>query len=104
MAKSDANEIVGRLLKRYGRTFAEELSIDTKRNEPSLFRILISALLFSMRISQHIALKSAASFSRAVGQHQRAWLGVRGSSVLRALDEGGYVRYDLTADRRHRRK
>jgi hypothetical protein len=35
MAKSDANEIVGRLPKRYGRTFAEELSIDTKRNEPS---------------------------------------------------------------------
>jgi hypothetical protein len=60
MTKSDTREIVQILLKLYGRTFAEDLGICAKENQPSpLFCLLISALLSSTRINHNIALKSA---------------------------------------------
>ena len=83
------------LLRLYGRTFAEDLGIDARQNEPSpLFCLLISALLFSTRISHNIALRSARLlFDRGWTSPQRmaktTWI-----QRVRALDEGGYVRYD----------
>lgn len=95
MARPNTREIARRLLKLYGRTFAEDLGIRATENEPSpLFCLLISALLFSTRISHNIALKSA----RILFEH--GWMTPESMAAssweqrVQALDEGGYVRYD----------
>ena len=86
--------MVGTLLKRYGRTFAEDLGIDVA-NEPSpLFCLLISALLFSTRISHNIAAKSArVLFERGWTTPERM-AATTWEQRVQALDKGGYVRYD----------
>lgn len=83
------------LLKRYGRSFAEDLGIDAEANEPSpLFCLLISAMLFSTRISHTVALRSARVL------FGRGWITPEKMAAstweerVRALDEGGYARYD----------
>jgi endonuclease III len=83
------------LLKRYGRTFADELGIDAEANTPpELFRLLISALLFSARISHGIAITSARTlFQRGWTTPERMAATTWEQRVI-ALDEGGYVRYD----------
>jgi hypothetical protein len=83
------------LLKLYGRTFAEDLGIDTETNEPSgLFCLLISALLCSTRISHSIALKSARIlFDRGWTTPERM-AATTWEQRVQALDEGGYVHYD----------
>jgi hypothetical protein len=95
MARSNTHEIARTLLRLYGRTFAEDLGIRAPENQPSpLFCLLISALLFSTRISHNIALKSA----RIVFEH--GWTTPESMAAstweqrVQALDEGGYVRYD----------
>jgi len=95
MVKPNPHDVAKALLRLYGRSFAEDLGIDAKQNESSpLFCLLISALLFSTRISHNIALKSARIlFERGwtTPEHMAAttW-----EQRVRALDEGGYVRYD----------
>jgi len=95
MSSGDPRYIVNALLNLYGHTFAEDLGIDAKRNEPSsLFCLLIAALLFSTRISHKIALQSARIvFERGWTTPERmactSW-----EQRVRALDEGGYARYD----------
>jgi len=93
--KPNPRSIAGALLRLYGRTFAEDLGIDASGNKPSpLFCLLVSALLFSTRISHNIALKSARLlFDRGWTTPQRMAASTWDQRV-RALDEGGYVRYD----------
>jgi len=82
------------LLKRYGRTFAEDLGIDAA-NEPSpLFCLLISALLFSTRISHTIAAKSARILFERGWTTPESMAATTWEQRVQALDEGGYVRYD----------
>jgi len=95
MAKPNPRSIAEALLKLYGRTFAEDIGIDANKNELSpLFCLLISALLFSTRISHNIALKSA----RILFEHGWTTPARMASATweqrVRALDQGGYVRYD----------
>lgn len=91
----DPRDIAAALLKLYGRTFAEDLGIDATENEPApLFRLLISALLFSTRISHQVATRSARilfgrGWTTADAMAASSW-----EQRVRALDEGGYVRYD----------
>ncbi|HTS78246.1 MAG TPA: hypothetical protein VMG40_18690 [Bryobacteraceae bacterium] len=89
------NKTVRVLLRRYGRTFGEDLGIDVESDEPSpLFRLLASVILFSTRISHTIALKSARIlFDRGWTTAQKMAASTWDQRV-RALDEGGYVRYD----------
>jgi hypothetical protein len=48
------------LLKRYGRSYCEELGIPIERNTPSLlFRWLCATVLFSIRISANLAVRGA---------------------------------------------
>ena len=95
MSTSSLKNTVRILLQRYGRTFAEDLGIAAEQNQPSaLYCLLISAALFSTRISHNIALKSA----RILFEHGWTTAERMAASTweqrVRALDEGGYVRYD----------
>jgi hypothetical protein len=95
MATSNITSTVKVLLKLYGRTFAEDLGIDAETNQPApLFCLLISALLFSTRISHNIASKSAhVLFERGWTTPERM-AATTWEQRVQALDEGGYVRYD----------
>lgn len=91
----DAHSIAAALLKLHGRTFAEDLGIDATENEPApLFCLLISALLFSTRISHQVALKSARILFGRDWKTADAMAASTWEQRVRALDEGGYVRYD----------
>ncbi len=95
MERSNSRTTARILLKLYGRTFAEDLEIDAGTNEPSpLFCLLISALLFSTRISHNIASKSArVLFERGWTTPERM-AATTWEQRVQALDQGGYVRYD----------
>lgn len=87
--------VVSVLLKRHGRTFAEELGIDAEANEPAaLFCLLISAMLFSTRISHNVALKSARILFDHGWTTPEKMAATTWEERVGALDEGGYVRYD----------
>lgn len=95
MSTSSIENTVRILLQHYGQTFAKDLGIQAEQNQPSpLYCLLISAALFSTRISHTIALKSA----RILFQHGWTTAERMAASTweqrVRALDEGGYVRYD----------
>ena len=87
--------VVQVLLRDYGRTFAEELSIDLKTDDASsLFRLLCVSMLFSTRISHSIAIKAAESvYAHGWTTPQKMAASTWGQRVS-ALDEAGYVRYD----------
>ena len=95
MIRSNQRSVVAALLKLYGRTFAEDLGIDAKQNEPSpLFCLLISALLFSTRINHNIALQTARILFERGWTTPERMAATTWEQRVRALDEGGYVRYD----------
>jgi hypothetical protein len=95
MTRSNATSTVRVLLKLYGRTFAEDLGIDAETNEPSpLFCLLVSALLFSTRISHNIASKSARILFERGWTTPERMAATTWEQRVQALDEGGYVRYD----------
>lgn len=82
-------------MKRYGSTFAEELQIDLQSGTPSaLFALLIAALLFSARIGHAIALKSARVLLDRGWTTPKKLAATNWEQRVKALDEGGYVRYD----------
>jgi hypothetical protein len=83
------------LLRRYGLTFADDLGIHVEANQPSpLYCLLISAALFSTRISHVIALKSARILFEHGWTTPEKMVATAWEQRVRALDEGGYVRYD----------
>jgi len=83
------------LLKRQSRTLAEDMGVDVASNDSkNLFCLLIGALLLSARIGHELAMKSArVLFERGWTTPQKmaksTW-----EQRVKALDEGGYVRYD----------
>ncbi|MGH3666501.1 MAG: hypothetical protein ACRDU8_10525, partial [Egibacteraceae bacterium] len=60
MAKPSRADLVAALLDRHGRTYAAEVGANLRNATPSpLFRLLCASLLFSARISTHIAVAAA---------------------------------------------
>lgn len=90
-----AQTVAKSLLKGYGQSFAEDLGIDAEANEPSpLFCLLIAALLFSTRINHTVAMKSARILFERGWTTPEKMAASTWEQRVRALDEGGYVRYD----------
>lgn len=94
MRTSNPMATVRALLKRYGRTFAEDLKLDISNEPFPLFCLLISALLFSTRISHNIAAKSACVLFERGWTTPERMAATTWEQRVQALDEGGYVRYD----------
>jgi hypothetical protein len=92
--------VVAALLDRHGRTFAEELLIDSAKGTPSpLFRLLVTSILLSARIGHRIAVRAArALFDQGWTRPQK--LGDAGwERRVRALNAAGYARYDESTSR-----
>ena len=95
MSTQSIQNTVRILLQNYGRTFAEDLGIQTEANQPSpLYCLLICAALFSTRINHAIALKSARILFERGWTTPEKMAATTWEQRVRALDEAGYVRYD----------
>ncbi|MEM0358514.1 MAG: hypothetical protein QXG22_00670 [Candidatus Hadarchaeales archaeon] len=84
-----------RLLKSY----PEELGLDLGKPEDR-FKWFLASILFGKRISAEIALRTFREFERRGYTTPERILEAGWAKLVKALDEGGYVRYDFsTADR-----
>ncbi|MBO0734635.1 MAG: hypothetical protein J2P49_10040 [Methylocapsa sp.] len=83
------------LLKRYGRSYCEELGIAIERNTPSvLFRWLCATILFSIRISANLAVRGAKALFDEGWTTPEKMLAASWEERTRVLNQSGYARYD----------
>ncbi|HLI86134.1 MAG TPA: hypothetical protein VKV17_19615 [Bryobacteraceae bacterium] len=83
------------ILKQQSRTLAEEIGIDVAANDAeNLFCLLIGALLLSARIGHELAMKSARALFARGWTTPRKMAKTTWEQRVKALDEGGYARYD----------
>jgi endonuclease III len=88
------DELAGRLLDRYGRSYADEAGIRLADRPAPLFQLLVLALLLSTRISAGIAVAAAGQlFASGWTSPQRMGEAPR-SGLVAALGRAGYRRYD----------
>jgi hypothetical protein len=90
----DTAEGIARLLRAYGRTYAEEAGI-TLRDEPApLYRLLVLTVLCSVRIRAGIATDAARELFAAGLRTPRAMADSSWRARVDALGRAHYVRYD----------
>ncbi|MGW5781027.1 endonuclease [Streptomyces sp. NPDC003863] len=90
----DTSEGIARLLRAYGRTYAEEAGI-TLRDEPApLYRLLVLTVLCSVRIRAGIATAAARELFAAGLRTPRAMADSSWRARVDALGRAHYVRYD----------
>lgn len=90
-----SQHVVAVLLKRYGRTYCDELGIDITRNTPSpLFRWVCVTVLFSTRISASLALRAAKALAEHGWTTPQKLRKATWQERTRVLNEAGYARYD----------
>jgi endonuclease III len=100
VASSEQKAVAAELLRRHGRTYAEDLGIRLARGTPSpLFRWLCASLLLSARIRADVALEAARALFRqgwrtAQRLEQTSW-----EERTRVLNKAGYARYDESTSR-----
>src|SRR5215211_8373682 len=87
-------EVASELLRRYPRSYAEELGIDRLDRPSDLFRLLVLALLMSARIRASIAVDAAAALFRERWRTARAMADASWEARARTLNRAGYARYD----------
>jgi|SRR5579883_1234500 endonuclease III len=95
---AEVQNVTKALLKRQPKTLAEEMGIEIAANDPqSLFCLLTGALLLSARIGHELAMKSARVLFERGWTTPRKLAKSTWEQRVKALDEGGYVRYDERA-------
>jgi endonuclease III len=100
VAKPSRDRIVGALLERHGRTYAQELGIKLERGTPSvLFRWLCASILLSARIGAGAATQAARAladqgWTTAAKMARATW-----EQRTRTLNQAGYARYDESTSR-----
>ncbi|MDF9810825.1 endonuclease [Streptomyces sp. SPB162] len=88
------DELVDRLLREHGQTFADEAGI-TLRDEPSpLYRLLVLSLLSATRISAGIAVAAARELSRDRLRTASTMAAAPWQQIVDALGRAHYKRYD----------
>jgi hypothetical protein len=94
LALASKKQIVAVLLERHGRTFADELGIDLRKQTPSsLFQLLCASVLFSARIDASIATEAARNLKRRGWRTAEKLAGSRWRDRVAALNDAGYTRY-----------
>ncbi|WCO66015.1 hypothetical protein PO878_16055 [Iamia majanohamensis] len=93
--------VLGPLLDRHGRTYAEEARIRLPRDPtPSpLYRLLCLATLLSARIRAEAAVEAARALSSAGWRSARSMAATTWEQRVRVLNENGYARYDESTAR-----
>ena len=86
--------VASELLRRYPRTYAEELGINRLDRPSDLFRLLVLALLMSARIRASIAVDAAAALFREGWRTAKAMADAGWEVRARTLNRAGYARYD----------
>ncbi|WP_048307536.1 hypothetical protein [Halomonas sp. PR-M31] len=95
MAKIKKKQIVTALLECHGRTFAQELGIELKRNTPApLFRLLCLSLLTSAPLSADAAMQACMALGKAGWTTPTKMASSTWEERVRVLNENGYARYD----------
>nr|WP_298372893.1 hypothetical protein [uncultured Halomonas sp.] len=95
MAKIKKKQIVTALLECHGRTFAQELGIELKRNTPApLFRLLCLSLLTSAPLSADTAMQACKALGKAGWTTPAKMAGSTWEKRVKVLNENGYARYD----------
>jgi hypothetical protein len=94
MARSSRPDVVQAVLRRYPRTYAEELGLRSLDTPSRLFRLLVMALLMSARIRAPIAFDAARVLSRRGWTTARHMVEASWEERARALNGAGYARYD----------
>lgn len=93
-------DVVERLLREHGRTFASEAGIRLGRNQPApLFQLLCLSLLISARISHRIAMAACKALRSAGWTTPRAMVEATWEQRTRVLNDAGYARYDESTSR-----
>jgi len=88
------DDVASELLRRYPRTYAEELGIDRLDRPSDLFRMLVLALLMSARIRASIAADAATALFGKGWRTARAMAEASWEARARTLNRAGYARYD----------
>lgn len=99
MSENENKELVKKIMDKYGRTYAEELGIKLENSPSSLFRLLVSSMLFSKRISAKIAVKAWKSLARKGWTTPQKMMDSTWEERVSALDQASYVRYDESTSR-----
>lgn len=95
MAEPSAKQVSRVLLKRHGRTFAQEIGIPIEKGTPSpLFRLLCASLLFSARIGANIAVRATEALEKEGWTTPEKLANATWEERARTLNESGYARYD----------
>lgn len=89
-----ADDVVRRVLDRYGRTYAQEGGIELADEPAPLFRLLVLSQLLSARIGAGIAVAAAGELTEAGWTTPQKMRDAARPRVIAALGRGGYRRYD----------
>ncbi|MET8698708.1 endonuclease [Kitasatospora sp. NPDC004723] len=87
-------ETVAALLKRFGRTYADEAGIRLRDTPSPLYRLLVLTTLSSVRIGAALAVAAARELSAAGLRTPKAMAASRRQDRIDALGRAHYVRYD----------
>lgn len=94
-------EALARLLASHGRLFSEALEVDLSRRDPrELFRWFLASMLFGMRITESVAVRTYRAFVRHGLDTPEALANADFGELLDIMAEGHYVRYDGITSRK----
>ncbi len=94
MARSSTTQLVGRLMKAAGTTYAEEAGITLRDKPMPLFQLLVLCMLASKPIDATIAVHAARELFRARLKTPKSVLAADRDTVITAFGRAHYVRYD----------
>ena len=94
MARSADKQLVGRLMKAAGTTYAEEAGITLRDKPMPLFQLLVLCMLASKPIDATIAVRAARELFLARLKTPNSVLAADRDTVIKAFGRAHYVRYD----------
>lgn len=96
-----SRDVLARLLASHGRLFSEALGIDLSTRDPGeLFRWFLASMLFGMRITESVAVRTYRAFVRHGLDTPRTLAEADFGELLDIMAEGHYVRYDGITSRK----